>query len=105
MEMRLGRIIIGGFISKYGFQLELGVWIKSHYWLCLLLKALFGYAFFGLSGVEGGAVSYGIERSGPRWKFKWSKRDKEKEKYIKKMVLSVYSNRKKRKTSKSLSTC
>lgn len=84
--MRVGRIIVGGFLSRHGVQIELGLWIKSHYWLCLLIKALFGYAFFGFSGVEGGAVAYGIERSGYSWKFKWSKRDKEKEEYLKKLL-------------------
>lgn len=76
--MRIGRFIIGGFISKYGIQIELGLWFKPNYWLCLLLKSIFGYAFFGLYGVEGGPVAYGLEKHGKTWHFTWSKRDKEK---------------------------
>ena len=84
--MRMGRLIVGGFISRYGIQIELGVWIKPYYWLAILIKAVFGSAFFGLSGVEGGAVSYGLKRSGNSWRFTWSKYNKEKEAYIRKLV-------------------
>lgn len=91
--MRLGRIIVNGFISRHGIQIELGVWVKSYYWLCLLVKALFGYAFFGLAGVEGGAVAYGLERHGTWWEFTWSRYDKEREARIKQLVLKTLRRR------------
>ena len=84
--MRIGRLIVDGFISRYGIQIELGVWIKSHYWLTILIKAVFGSAFFGLSGVEGGAVSYGLQRSGYTWRFVWSKYDKKREARIRELL-------------------
>ena len=68
--MRIGRLIVGDFITRYGWQLKIGVWIRPFFWITVLAKATFGYAYFGISGFIYGHVHYGIERHGRRWVIK-----------------------------------
>lgn len=82
--MRVWRFIIGGFITRRGFQFELGFWFKTRHWLTVLVRSVMGSGFFGLSGNWYGPVSYGLKRAGPRWclintLFLWWIRRKEKQ--------------------------
>lgn len=70
------RILFGDFLTRRGIQIRVGVNTKPYHWMTFLAKALFGYAFFGLSGqIESGMFALGIQRHGTYWELHifWTK--------------------------------
>jgi len=91
--MRVWNFIVGGFLSRYGFQLEIGFWIKPYKRLAFLTKNILGYAFFGLTGnwFNVGQISLGWEWNGNQghWckqGFRLNKDERKREKEIRRIL-------------------